>query len=244
MLIAVLSGLAWFALWQWGPSPYVHYIHQAHLHAPPASGVTLSLVFLTGWMLMTVAMMLPTSIPLLGIFAQVARSRPDRPLLVALVVVGYLLTWAAVGAAAYGGTLALRAVTASSDWLSANTWVLGAGTLLLGGVYQFSAIKYRCLDKCRSPFVFVMEHWSGTDHARQALALGFHHGLFCIGCCWALMLLMLPFGAANLGWMLGLGLLMAVEKNVPWGRRLGRPLGAVLVLLGLVVALRLDTYIW
>jgi predicted metal-binding membrane protein len=79
VLIAVVSGLAWFALWHWGQSPYVHYVHNAHGHVPPASGVTLALVFLAGWTLMTMAMMLPTSMPLLGIFSQVARSRQDRP---------------------------------------------------------------------------------------------------------------------------------------------------------------------
>lgn len=244
ILVAVVSGLAWFALWRWGESPFVHYVHHTHRHAPPASGVTLALVFLVGWTLMTVAMMLPTSMPLLGIFSLIARSRPDRPVLVALVVVGYLLAWTAVGAVTYLAALGLRSITASTPWLSANGWALGAGTLLLGGAYQFSALKYRCLDKCRSPFMFVMEHWSGTRHARQALWLGLHHGIFCVGCCWALMLLMLPFGAASLGWMLVLGILMAVEKNVAWGRRLGRPLGVVLLLLGLAVALRLDARLW
>jgi predicted metal-binding membrane protein len=160
------------------------------------------------------------------------------------VVVGYLLTWTAAGVMTYVGALGLHFVTASSHWLSANGWALGAGTLFVGGAYQFSTLKYRCLDKCRSPFMFVMEHWSGTHHARQALRLGLRHGFFCVGCCWALMLLMLPFGAANLGWMLVLGILMAVEKNVPWGRRLGRPLGVALLLLGLVVAMRLDARIW
>jgi predicted metal-binding membrane protein len=244
ILVAVVSGLAWFALWHWGQSPYVHYVHHTHLHVPPASGVTLALVFLAGWTLMTVAMMLPTSVPLLGIFSRVARSRSDRPLLVALVVVGYLLVWTAVGAGTYIGALAVRSMSASSPWLSANGWILGAGTLFLGGAYQFSALKYRCLDKCRSPFLFVMQHWSGTHHARQAFRLGLRHGLFCVGCCWALMLLMLPFGAASLGWMLALGILMAVEKNVSWGRRLGRPMGALLLLLGLAVALRLDAGLW
>ena len=244
ILLAIVSGLAWLALWCWGQSPYVHYVHHTHPHVAPASSTMLAFVFLAGWSLMTVAMMLPTSIPLLDMFSRVARSRPDRPLLIALVVIGYLLVWTAVGAVAYIGALGMRAVTASIDVLSANGWLLGAATLFLGGAYQFSALKYRCLDKCRSPFMFVMEHWSGTHHARQAFRLGLRHGLFCVGCCWALMLLMLPFGAASLGWMLALGIVMAVEKNVSWGRSIGRPLGVVLLLLGLVVALRLDTGIW
>ena len=244
ILLAIVSGLAWFALWCWGQSPYVHYVHHTHRQVAPASRATLALVFLAGWSLMTVAMMLPTTIPLLGMFSRVARSQPNRPRLIALVIIGYLLVWTAVGAVTYIGALGMRMVTASSDSLAANGWILGAGTLFLGGAYQFSALKYRCLDKCRSPFMFVMEHWSGTHHARQAFRLGLRHGFFCVGCCWALMLLMLEFGAASLGWMLALGIVMAVEKNVSWGRRIGRPLGVVLLLLGLVVALRLDAHIW
>jgi predicted metal-binding membrane protein len=92
--------------------------------------------------------------------------------------------------------------------------------------------------------MFVMEHWTGEDHAWQALRLGLRHGTFCVGCCWTLMLLMFPFGAGSLAWMLVLGAMMAAEKNLPWGRRLGRPLGVVLLALGVVVAARLDARLW
>ena len=142
-----------------------------------------------------------------------------------------------VGVIAYAGALAFRAASVESAWLAGHRSALGAGLLLVAGAYQFSALKYRCLDKCRSPFSFVVEHWTGEHHARQALWLGVHHGVFCVGCCWTLMLLMFPFGAGNLGWMLVLGILMAIEKNLPWGRRFGRPLGVVLLVAGGIVAL-------
>jgi len=83
---------------------------------------------------------------------------------------------------------------------------------------------------------FVIEHWRGQAHARQAFALGAHHGLFCVGCCWALMLLMFAVGTGSLGWMLLLAAVMAIEKNVSWGRRLTRPLGATLLLSALAIA--------
>jgi predicted metal-binding membrane protein len=74
-----------------------------------------------------------------------------------------------------------------------------------------------------------MQHWHGVRHGLNAFLLGAHHGLFCVGCCWALMLLMFAFGAGSLGWMLLLAAVMAVEKNVSWGRRISRPLGVALL---------------
>jgi predicted metal-binding membrane protein len=107
--------------------------------------------------------------------------------------------------------------------------MIGAGTVLLAGVYQFTPLKYKCLDKCRSPLSFVMEHWHGKRGEQEAFGLGVHHGLFCVGCCWSLMLLMFAVGVGNLAWMLALASVMAVEKNVSWGRRLSVPLGVVLI---------------
>ena len=99
----------------------------------------------------------------------------------------------------------------------------------MAGVYQFTPLKYHCLDKCRAPLGFIMGHWRGRRPRREALRLGLHHGLFCLGCCWSLMLLMFTVGVGSLGWMLALGAVMAAEKNLPWGRRLSAPLGMALV---------------
>src|SRR5215475_154839 len=117
---------------------------------------------------MTVAMMLPTSVPLVAIFARVARQRADRGWLVSLVVAGYLLVWAAFGVLAYAGAVAFREA-AQGGWLHDHRWALGTGTLLVAGAFQFTDLKYRCLDKCRSPLSFVVEHWKGHRHRREAL---------------------------------------------------------------------------
>jgi predicted metal-binding membrane protein len=77
-----------------------------------------------------------------------------------------------------------------------------------------------------------VEHWSGRKPKLDALRLGVHHGLFCVGCCWSLMLIMFAVGVGNLGWMLGLGTVMAIEKNLPWGRKLSTPLGVLLLSIG------------
>jgi predicted metal-binding membrane protein len=217
---------AWLVLWRWGHLPYVHY----HCHAAAGAGVFASaLFFASSWTLMTVAMMLPTSVPLIALFQRVASGRADRSLLVALVIGGYLLVWLAFGALAQAAMAGWRFVVGASPWLSDHAWLLAAVTLALAGLYQFTPLKYRCLDKCRSPLGFVIEHWTGRNCRAQALWLGMHHGLFCVGCCWTLMLLMFPIGSGNVGWMLALGAVMAIEKNLPSGRRLGPPIGVLLL---------------
>ncbi len=116
-----------------------------------------------------------------------------------------------------------------------HLWILAAGILLLAGLYQFTPLKHMCLEKCRSPLAFIMEHWHGGRDDQEAFQLGMRHGLFCIGCCWSLMLLMFVVSVGNLAWMLALGAVMAVEKNVSWGRRLTVPLGVLLVSFGGVI---------
>jgi predicted metal-binding membrane protein len=110
-------------------------------------------------------------------------------------------------------------------------------TPTIAGGFQFSALKYHCLDKCRTALSFVIEHWRGHGTRRQALLLGMHHGPFCVGCCWAIMLLMFVVGPGNVGWMMMLGAAMALEKNAPWGRRLSAPLGLGLLLWSSMLAL-------
>ena len=107
--------------------------------------------------------------------------------------------------------------------------------MFLAGLYQFTALKHKCLEKCRSPLSFIMENWRGGRQEQEAFHLGVRHGVFCIGCCWSLMLLMFVVGVGSLAWMLALAALMAVEKNVPWGRRLSTPLGVLLVGLGIAL---------
>lgn len=230
-LMAALIALAWLALW----------VHGSHGPETFDGGAALALVFVAGWTVMIVAMMLPTSLPLISLFRFVTRQRPDRAWLVALLVTGYLIVWTLFGVAVYFGGWVLFQAVERSAWIEANIGVLGAGVLVLAGLYQFTPLKHKCLDKCRSPLSFVMEHWRGKREASHAFRLGVHHGLFCVGCCWSLMVLMFAVGgvslagAVSLGWMLVLGALMAVEKNVSWGKKISAPLGVVLVGSGLIL---------
>ncbi len=235
-LMAALVALAWLALWFSGRPGGPFYSHHGGGLDAFGGGGAFMLLFVAGWTVMVVAMMLPTSLPLISLFRGVARQRPDRALLVALLIAGYLGVWTLFGVLVYFGGWALRLLVEQSAWLEANGWVLGAGVLLLAGIYQFTTLKYKCLEKCRSPLSFITEHWRGSRERSRSFLLGTHHGLFCVGCCWSLMLLMfLVGGAGSLGWMLVLGAVMAVEKNASWGRRIGTPLGVILLGFGLTL---------
>lgn len=240
LVVGLLVVLAWFTLWIWEQSPYGRYLDHGRwteiglagdiCRTLPMGGIVFpALLYVGGWVLMTAAMMLPTTLPLLNVFDRLTRTRPDRRRLVALVIVGYLTVWLLFGVAAHGLDLGLHAIFQQSLWLTFNGWVVGAIVLGLAGLFQFSSLKYRCLDRCRAPLSFVLRHWRGGDVRREALSIGVDHGIYCVGCCWALMLLMFIVGTGSVGWMLLLGAVMAIEKNVPAGRRLSKPLGVALI---------------
>ena len=237
--LLALIVLAWVSLWIWSSSPWGRFLgHEEGGEAGLADDyLVLLLVFVAGWTLMTVAMMLPTSLPLVTLFRALVRRRPDGGVLVALVVVGYLAVWTLFALVVHAGDRGIHAAVHHDAWLDDNAWAIGASTVLLAGVYQFSSLKYRCLDKCRSPFSFVMGHWRGGRGRSEALRLGVDHGLFCLGCCWSLMLVLFAVGIGNLAWMLALAAVMAFEKNHPLGRRLSTPLGVALLVWGAVLVL-------
>jgi predicted metal-binding membrane protein len=225
--LVALAAAAWVALWLWEASPGGRYLH----HAGGGGPVPLEAALFTGgWILMIVAMMLPSSVPLVVTFRALVgrRARPD--VLVALLLLGYLLVWGAFGLGAWVADRWVHAAVDAMPWLAAHPHLLIAATLLVAGLWQFSPLRDRCLDACRSPLGFVLNRWRGTSERREALAMGISHGAFCVGCCWSLMLVMFGVGLGSLSAMLVLGGLTAIEKNLPSGRRLTRPLGVMLVL--------------
>jgi len=250
VFLPILGGLVlctWFALWAWSLSPYAFYLQHGNWLDPgraaflcrvvPGGDVVAAAIFHTaGWLLMTVAMMLPTTLPLLDQFRRMIGRRADAALLLNLTIAGYLGVWIAFGLLAHGlDRLLLDSVT-EMPWLTTHGWVIGAAVIAGAGLFQFSALKYRCLEQCRTPLSFIIQHWTGRADRRQAFLLGVHHGAFCVGCCWALMLLMFVVGTGSIGWMLLLGAIMAVEKNMPWGRRISTPLGVLLLAVAGVTA--------
>ncbi len=236
LLMGLLVLLAWFTLWVWEQSPYGRYLNHGQwdeiglaaniCRAIPAGEFLVpGLLYAGGWILMSAAMMLPTAFPLLEIFRRLTVRRADRRWLMILLITGYLSIWGLFGLMAHLVDSGLYEIVQGNAWLTFNAWVFGAAVLGLAGLFQFTSLKYHCLDKCRTPLSFALQHWRGSHERLQSFMLGVHHGLFCVGCCWALMLLMFVVGTGNVGWMFVLGAVMAAEKNLPWGHRLSTPLG-------------------
>jgi predicted metal-binding membrane protein len=219
LALGTLVAGAWGALLLWGASPYADLLdHTAAADLTPSRLVA----FVLGWTLMTVAMMLPSSLPLVNLFRRVVAGRADAGGLLA----GYLGVWALFGLAAYVGDTALHAALAA---VPDAAWMVAPAVALAAGVYQFTPLKHACLEQCRSPYSFLVAHWRGQRVGWDALRLGVRHGLFCLGCCWTLMLLLFAVGGMNPGWMLALGAVMAAERATRWGGALTRPIGFSLI---------------
>jgi predicted metal-binding membrane protein len=209
--------------------------HDALIHsALPLWGALL--LFLVSWQAMIAAMMLPSSLPMIALFQAVTASQPRRRAVMASFLGGYAAVWTAFGSAAFLGDAAFHRFVDRTPWLGARPWLIEAGVLALGGLFQFSSLKDRCLSVCRAPGPYLMQHYRRRGPA-AALRLGTGHGLFCLGCCWALMLLMFAAGVANLWWMAALTAVMVYEKVGRHGDRITRPVGfALLALAATIVA--------
>jgi predicted metal-binding membrane protein len=237
--IGVLVGSAWALLAAWGASPFAPLLSHRELADGGLTPVRLA-VFTAGWLLMTVAMMLPGSLPLVNLFRALVAGRADRSALVLRLVLGYLAVWSAFGVAAFVGDATLHEAVERSPTLAGLSPWIGVAVLLVAGAYQITPLKHLCLDRCRSPYAFLVEHWRGRRAGRDAVRLGVRHGLFCLGCCWTLMLVMFAIGGVNLGWMLGLAAVMLLERTSRWGRRLTVPVGLALALCALGIVYRIP----
>jgi predicted metal-binding membrane protein len=200
--------------------------HDSLLEGGPAFGLAL-LLFLVAWQVMTAAMMLPSSLPLVRMFTAASAHAPDRGAALAAFLGGYALVWSAFGALAFVGDAALHAAVDSSAWLAQREWAIAPAVLLLAGAFQFSSLKDACLRSCRHPASFLHRHY--RRGARGGFLLGARHGAFCVGCCWALMLVMFAAGAASLIWMAALTALMVHEKTRPAGAQAVSVTGVLLL---------------
>ena len=187
---------------------------------------------LAAWLLMAVAMMAPTAVPVLATLRDILHSGQQRRwwwFLGAYVAVWWVFALLAAGLQWWLTGLGLV------DEHGRVVRLLGGATLLLAGLYQFSSLKEACLSACTSPMQWFMRHWRDGDAG--AARMGVHHGLTCVGCCWALMLLAFVGGVSSLWIMAAAALVMATEKVPAWGRRITVPLGVALVVAGVLVLL-------
>jgi predicted metal-binding membrane protein len=174
-------------------------------------------VFLAAWQAMIAAMMLPSSLPLVRLFARASAAQPHRRLAMAAFLGGYAAVWTAFGALAFMGDVGIHAAVDSWAWLSRHDQLIAGATLVLAGAFQFSALKDACLRQCRHPAAYLLSHYERG--VSGGFRLGRGHGVYCLGCCWALMLVMFGAGVASLWWMAALTALMVYEKTAPGGRR-------------------------
>ena len=198
------------------------------------TSVSHGLMFVAGWAVMMTAMMLPSALPMIALYDATQRAHePTRQgVPVAIFTLVYLAVWAATGVPVYVAQELLAALPAAA--LAYGVAVI----LLVAGMFQLSRLKQACLRACRSPLGFLLGHWRAGY--RGSLRLGWSHTVYCLGCCWALMLVLVAAGAMGLPWVLLISALVAAEKLLPGGEWVARIAGGALVLLALAVALRPD----
>jgi predicted metal-binding membrane protein len=197
------------------------------------------LAYCARWGVMMTAMMLPSAMPMILLYRTVRTrlaEQGERSIPVWAFVSVYLLMWLLFGVPVYLGQSAVTRLSSDSRALAAAVPYAIAGLLLLAGAYQFSALKRACLRSCESPLSFLMRRWRPGYKATTLLAL--EHAAFCIGCCWALMVILVAAGAMSLPWVLAIAAIVATEKLLPSAWRSREIAGLLLLLLGVAVALR------
>lgn len=188
------------------------------------------------WVIMMIAMMLPSALPMILTFAAVTRNRQrlGRPYVpMSIFVLGYVVIWSAFSAVAAVAQWTLHRHALLSPWMASTSAWLGGALLLGAGIFQFTPLKQACLAHCRGPLEFIMTRWrEGSD---GAFRMGLEHGAFCTGCCWALMALLFVMGVMNVLWIAVLTLLVCAEKMLPGARRFSFISGTLLAAWGVCV---------
>jgi predicted metal-binding membrane protein len=187
------------------------------------------------WSVMMVAMMAMSALPVLLLFAgmRAQRVHPGVAPAVSSFGLGYLVVWLAFSACATAAQWALHERALLSPTMATSCTLVAGITLIMAGAYQLTPLKTGCLARCQSPLGFLMSNW--RDGSSGAFLMGFRHGIFCLGCCWALMTLLFVVGVMNLAWVGFLTLFILTEKIFPTGDRVSRVGGAILIGLGAVL---------
>ena len=202
---------------------------QKMLMAPAWTPSYTALIFVM-WAVMMAAMMLPAATPTILLVDALARQQANGSQATGLFTAGYLVVWCGFSVLATGLQWGLvRAALLGEDMASASPMLVGV-LLIAAGIYQWTPLKEACLAHCRAPFDFLTRHWG-----RGPFRAGLHHGLFCLGCCWMLMVLLFAFGLMNLLWIAALALLVLIEKVLPIGGRMSHVTGVALIAWGVWV---------
>lgn len=218
-----VTGIAWLAMVGWSRS----------MMPAAMSGSEDAATLFAMWAVMMVAMMLPSTLPFLFAFSQEQRRRQAHLGTVvptAFFVIGYLTVWVAFSAGCAALQEFLHRHALLSPMMVSTSFVFSACLLMAAGVYQWTPMKNACLHHCRTPFAFLLGEW--REGRSGALRMGAEHGLFCVGCCWMLMLLPFAAGVMDWRWMAGITVLLMLEKAAPGGEWVSRIAGAALAAAG------------
>jgi predicted metal-binding membrane protein len=187
------------------------------------------------WTVMMVGMMTPSAAPMILVYARVARqaAAQGRPLpAVGWFVAGYLLAWTGFSIVATVGQWGLTRAALMTPMMASASGVFGGVVLIAAGLYQWTPFKDICLRHCQAPLIFIQQHGGFRRDAVGSLAIGIRHGLYCVGCCWALMALLFVGGVMNVLWIAGLTIFVLAEKVIPASRPLARLAGVGLTVWG------------
>lgn len=231
--VALVATIGWTALAVFAPVDGAAQLHHHTLTASPSRVEPAA--FLVAWLVMVTAMMLPPSLRFVSAIHRLVGEREHPYRLVAIAVGAYAVPWLIVGEFFRVGDIGVQRIIQEWGWLAEHTEIVTAATLLVAGAYQLAPLKLRCLRGCRNPTGFVARGWRGVEPELDLVRIGVAYGWSCVGCCWALMLLMFAGGVTSFALMLALTAVMVVERVV---RRVGQSvavLGALLILSGVLV---------
>ncbi len=209
--------------------------HSSMIMPGSTPAMTEAVAFTLQWGVMMVAMMLPSALPMILLYRTVSThlsSNAERAIPASFFAGIYLVVWFLLGVPVYAGYVQV----ARNPAINSYTPYVVAGVLIAAGLYQFSNVKRVCLRNCEAPLSFLMRRWRSGYRATFRIAV--EHAAYCVGCCWALMLILIVAGAMGPIWVLTIAALVFVEKVLPHGLRNARVIGAVLLVLGAAVALR------
>ncbi len=192
------------------------------------------------WVVMMIGMMTPSVAPTILIYARVGRqaAMQGKPFAAtAWFAAGYLTAWMVFSLAATTMQWLLERAALLTPMMESASARLGGVVLIAAGVYQWTPFKDNCLSACQAPLAFILSHGGFRSDPAGALAVGFKHGFYCIGCCWALMMLLFVGGVMNIGWIAVLAILVLLEKVLPFGRVVAKVAGAALIAVGVFNAI-------
>lgn len=228
--------LAWSLVFLASVTGQDHLLHHQESIGHDTQSLLFSLfVFLTTWQVMIAAMMLPSTLPLVRLFVKVSHEQREPILALLAFLAAYAAVWTGFAFIFFVGDMGLHWLVHKWYWLHHRSWLISGLTLVLAGGFQFTPFKEQCLKVCRHPLSFLTHHYQRGLQA--AWNLGIHHGLYCLGCCWALMLVMFAVGVGHLTWMILLTGVMTLERTWKPGRELVPIVGIVLIVWGGLVLL-------